>query len=107
MNQISHREFHRNPPAPYFAELIGPALYYGNARHPLARVVPDTCHRGMWRVLWPDGSLSDLVNFARAKDAAQAMAERGPPARNRRLFHWKQKPSKRGWGAPPIAEAAA
>jgi hypothetical protein len=40
----------------------------------------------MWRVRSTDGSLSDMVNLTRAKDAAIAIAERRPPARNRRLL---------------------
>ena len=48
----------------------------------------------MWRIKWPDGHLSDMVNLSRAKDAAVAIAERGPPARYRRMFNWKQDYSK-------------
>jgi hypothetical protein len=39
----------------------------------LLSVVPDSVCPGMWRVERPDGSLSDLVNLARAKDAAIAL----------------------------------
>jgi hypothetical protein len=52
-------------------------------------VVPDSRWPNMWRVRSTDGSLSDMVNLARAKDAAIAIAERGPPARNRRLVSWR------------------
>jgi hypothetical protein len=41
----------------------------------LARIVPDKVHAGMWRVVRPDGRLSDLLNRARAKDVACGMAE--------------------------------
>jgi hypothetical protein len=34
---------------------------------------------------------SDMLNLARAKDAA-AIAERGPPARDRRIFRWQFGP---------------
>jgi hypothetical protein len=74
----------------------GFALYYGHARTPLALVVPDTHWSGMWRIAWPDGRLSDMVNLARAKDAAAAIAERGPPARDRLLVHWKASNSPPG-----------
>jgi hypothetical protein len=80
------------------------ALYYGNARKPLARIVPDGRWPGMWRISWSDGRLSDMVNLSRAKDAAIALCERGPPARNRRLFHWKKEPSKTGPAASPIRQ---
>jgi hypothetical protein len=57
----------------------------------------------MWRIRWPDGSTSDMVNLSRAKDAAAIIAERGPPERNRRLFHWKIEPVENGRGASPDA----
>jgi hypothetical protein len=38
--------------------------------HP--RVVPDQKWPGMYRVRQPDGSLSDMVNLTRAKDATAA-----------------------------------
>jgi hypothetical protein len=41
----------------------------------LAQIVPDKVHAGMWRVVRRDGSLSDLVNKARAKDVAWGRAE--------------------------------
>jgi hypothetical protein len=84
--------------------VVNHALYYGNAHTALARVVPDALWRGMWRIAWPDGQVSDIVNLARARDAAAAFAERGPPARNRRRLHWKQGRSKTPPGAPLIAQ---
>lgn len=64
-------------------------LFYGDARKPIFKVVPGDIHFGMWRVLSPDGSLSDMANLARAKDAAFVMADRGPPRRNQSLLRWK------------------
>jgi hypothetical protein len=78
----------------------GFALHYGRACTPLALVVTDTRWPGMWRIAWPEGRLSDLVNLARAKDAAPMIAERGPPARDRRLLHWKTKASNSPAGGP-------
>jgi len=43
----------------------------------------------MWRIQWPDGGTSDMTNLTRAKDAAAAICERGPPRRARRLLQWK------------------
>ena len=66
-------------------------LHYGKSKK------PDDRYPTMWRIHWPDGSVSDMVNLTRAKDAAQAIAQRGPPPqppRNRRSFHWKQDMSK-------------
>jgi hypothetical protein len=53
----------------------------------------------MCRISWPDGRLSDIANLSRIKDAAIAICERGPPARNRQLFNWKKDPSKIASGA--------
>ena len=81
------------------------ALRYGRAPTPLALVVPDPDWPGMWRIAWPDGRFSDLVNLPRAKDAAQAISERGPPARNRRLFHWHT--SKTPCRPAPVRQTAS
>lgn len=78
------------------------ALYYGNARSPLVQIVPDGTYPAMWRMSWPDGQLSDMANLSRIKDAAVAICERGPPARNRRRFAWKQERSKTAAEAPPM-----
>ena len=39
------------------------------------KVVPDIAHRGMTRVRWPDGRLSDMTNLTRAKDAVACFIE--------------------------------
>jgi hypothetical protein len=66
------------------------ALHYGASRKPIALVVPDANYPGvMWRIRWPDGRLSGMVNLARAKDAAMALAEHGPPHRNPQRLHWE------------------
>jgi len=77
-----------------FRPLLEQALHYGNAQSPLVRVVPDD--RGMWRMIWPDGRVFDLANLVRIKDAAEAICERGPPARNRARFHWKRQKGTQG-----------
>jgi hypothetical protein len=40
----------------------------------ILHVVPDKTYAGMWRVKFPDGSLSDMANLTRAKDAGRAHA---------------------------------
>ena len=40
----------------------------------LLSIVQDEKYPSMWRVRRPDGTLSDMVNRTRAKDAAMAMA---------------------------------
>lgn len=37
----------------------------------LATVVQDSKYPSMYRVLLPDGTLTDMVNFTRARDAAK------------------------------------
>ena len=64
-------------------------LQYGSGTRSLATVIPDAQWPGMWRIAWPDGRISDMANLSRAKDAAMAIAERGPPRRDARHLHWK------------------
>jgi hypothetical protein len=54
----------------------------------MVRIAPDACWPGMWRILMPDGTQSDMANLARIKDAAAAICERGPARRDRRRFRW-------------------
>jgi len=44
------------------------ALHHGSARMPLAWIVPDGRYPDMWRILWPDGRLSDLSEHARRRN---------------------------------------
>ncbi len=48
-------------------------LLHGRRR--MGRVVPDAKYLGMWRAQWPDGSLSDMANLSRAKDAVARFVE--------------------------------
>ena len=52
----------------------GPRLYIGTKT--VAVIVPDTIYADMWRVRRADGSLSDMANLTRARDAAIAMVLR-------------------------------
>jgi len=76
-------------------------LHYGQSRVALVWVEPDSVYPNMWRIVWPDGRVSDMVNLARAKDAAMTLAERGPPARNPQRFHWRLDRSDSPSGARP------
>jgi hypothetical protein len=49
-------------------------LRLGYRGRKLAEIVQDAKYPMMWRVRKPDGSLSDMLNRTRAKDAAQVMA---------------------------------
>ena len=37
-------------------------------------ITPDAKYPSMWRVRYPDGSLSDIVNLTRARDGARCLA---------------------------------
>jgi hypothetical protein len=49
-------------------------LYHGNNCSPLLTVEPDSKYAGMYRIRFPEGGLSDMVNLTRAKDAAITLA---------------------------------
>jgi hypothetical protein len=53
----------------------GDKLYLGTRQSGYS-VMPDKQYPTMWRVRRPDGTLSDMVNRARAKDAALSMLDR-------------------------------
>jgi hypothetical protein len=44
-----------------------------------AKIVPDAKWPAMYRIRRPDGTLTDMVNQARARDALRAALERGQP----------------------------
>ena len=48
----------------------GDDLYYAHRK--ILRIVRDQKYSNMWRIEFPDGKLSDMVNRTRAKDAAMA-----------------------------------
>jgi len=68
------------------------ALKGGRRGSPAVEIVPDDSYPGMWRIRMEDGSLSDMVNRTRARDAARSIllgilngqeaAPRGPPMRS-------------------------
>jgi hypothetical protein len=55
------------------------ALFYGRKRKALAHVRADATWPGMWRIHWPGGEVSDMVNLSRAKDAAVVLARQRHP----------------------------
>jgi hypothetical protein len=66
-------------------------LHYGKSKKPLACVKPDDRYPTMWRIHWPDGEVSDMVNLARAKDAAVVICRRKyPKLPHDGRLHWKQ-----------------
>jgi hypothetical protein len=80
-------------------------LRYGQSRKVLARVLPDDKYPTMWRIHWPDGEVSDMVNLSRARDAARALARRRYPELDQsKGWHWKSTES--GVAAPPVRQNA-
>jgi hypothetical protein len=77
------------------------SLYYLNRPKPVLSVVPDAAYTGMWRVAWPDGRLSDMVNLTRAKDAGLGFASRQIHPDTSR-FKWKADKSRSG--ASPVRQ---
>jgi hypothetical protein len=51
-------------------------LHYGKGSKPVISIEKDAKYPTMWRVRMPDGTLSDMVNRTRAKDAAILVADR-------------------------------
>lgn len=52
------------------------SLYHGSNCRPLVGIEPDSKYPGMFRVRYPNGNLSGIVNLTRAKDAAAVFALR-------------------------------
>jgi hypothetical protein len=50
----------------------GSKLCFGN--RVVASIEPDAKYPSMWRVRLPDGTLSDMLNRTRARDAARSLA---------------------------------
>jgi len=73
---------------------------------PLLRIVKDAHFPSMWRVVLPDGRISDMANKTRAKDAAEhialdLLADGKGSARGGRLCGQSQRP---GVGAGFVSE---
>ena len=81
-------------------------LHRGRLRTPLCRVVPDDVWHGMWRIVWPDGERSDMVNLTRAKDAAMVLVQRRDPG-IARLLHWDRHETALEAGAMSSFASAA
>jgi hypothetical protein len=72
-------------------------LHQGSRKSVLVSVEPDAKWPGMWRVRKPDGSLTDMVNLTRAKDAAMSIAAN----------HLNLQQAETPPGGPPIATGRA
>jgi len=51
----------------------GDALYRPGSRSPVLTIEQDAGYPTMWRVRLADGSLTDMVNRTRARDAARVL----------------------------------
>jgi hypothetical protein len=82
-------------------------------RRRVLRIVRDKTYPTMWRVELPDGTLTDMCNLARAKDAALDIAEgiearktpHKSPLQSLRNFSWSRPPAARSKNLdlPPVA----
>ena len=78
-------------------------LFIANRRTPAAVIVQDDVWPSQWRVVRPDGTLSDHVNLTRAMDAALDQAEgiearKNPhesPLKTLNNFRWSASPIKK------------
>jgi hypothetical protein len=65
-------------PSAFSDNLHRDAEWHGNRlifrRRVVATVIPDRDWPSMWRVRLPDGHVTDMVNYTRARDAARALA---------------------------------
>jgi hypothetical protein len=75
-------------------------------RRPVMRIERDSVYPQMWRVRRPDGSLSDMVNLTRAKDAALDVAEGIEGRKNPHKSPLKSL-SNFSWSRSPIAPIAS
>jgi hypothetical protein len=52
--------------------------WHGNklclGKHAIISIAKDEKYPTMWRIRWPDGRLSDMVNLTRVRDAARSAA---------------------------------
>ena len=64
------------------------ALHYGRQATPLCHVNPDDKYPSMYRIHWPDGEVSDMVNLSRAKDAASVLARRRHGIHDPSMLSW-------------------
>jgi len=54
----------------------GNELFWQGSRHPVLCIEQDSTYSTMWRIRKPDGTLTNMVNRTRAKDAALLIARR-------------------------------
>ena len=83
---------------------VAHALFYGQARAPLVRAVPDERYPTMWRLHWPDGRVSDMANLSWIRDAGRVLAARD--VADERLLHWERDAHHRRAAASPVRRNA-
>jgi hypothetical protein len=114
---IMHNPFinHRVRLAAAAARKLHAALTLSVGRRPVLRIEPDLTYSGMWRVRLPSGTLSEMANLSRAKDAALDIAEgigarekpHKPPLKSLRNFSWSRPPIAKREGARYLPMEAA
>lgn len=76
-------------------------LHYQRFPKVLARIIPDEIYPSMYRIHWPNGDISDMVNLTRAKDAAVLIARRRYPEHNQSVG-WIWRYTQRRHGRSPV-----
>jgi len=79
--------------------ITGFTLHYAGTSTVLATVIPDDTWAGMYRVHWPGGTISDMCNLSRARDAAFTAAARG---RDWQRLKWQKSPIGQAHRSPPV-----
>jgi hypothetical protein len=97
----------REQPYRFVKTDCGYSLCVGRSRRAVVRIVADDRYPTMWRVVRPDGTVTDMVNLARAQDAALDHADKilsQPVARRARSAFFKRAATL---PAPDFADAPA
>jgi len=69
------------------------ALHYGKQERPLVLAIPDQQFgdRGMFRLHWPDGVVSEMANLTRIREAGRLDARvLNPECQNPNQFEWRR-----------------
>jgi hypothetical protein len=58
----------------------------------MTELIEDLVYPGMWRVKWPDGEISDMVNKTRAKEAIRVFEQEQAKTSSRMPSRASEKP---------------
>jgi hypothetical protein len=89
------------------ANAVRHCLHYASAKHPIAEVVADDRWPHMWRVLWPDDTLSDMANLSRAPGRGFCHCAQGATRKRRKAAPLENHTTWRGPQKPRSASKRA